>query len=378
MGFFDKARTALKRRGAFPKTLEEARNGLLVLDTYIRERNTQAAAGVCHGITEQLAELSASASDSQERLSVAQLYFEFAIRLRQLQHDNEAEPAYQAALRLSTSECRGKEQDQARRVMAACHNHLGILHYAKSSDTKCAQYYREALALREALSQSCPSDAENRVYLGGVLCNLGNVAKDQNELETALCFYHRSIDILDSSIPGCDCGCRDSIAALSGQSNPTLLGQQFLRNALQGRAAVLDRKTPGQRFQHVRCSQRANSVVVSILTERLTASGNTSGAQGHPLEELRRELLDAVSFARGSVILDVQAVREIDSDGVALLLHLRGRLVGGGEWPLLCGLSNEVRAETLSVAWEELFGCYATVDAALEHLEAEVEPRSDG
>jgi len=87
------------------------------------------------------------------------------------------------------------------------------------------------------------------------------------------------------------------------------------------------------------------------------------------MQELKRELLDAISFARGSVILDLQAVKDIDADGVALLLHLRGRLAGGGEWPSLCGLSQELRAATPSVPWDDDSKCYASVDAALADVD---------
>jgi hypothetical protein len=69
------------------------------------------------------------------------------------------------------------------------------------------------------------------------------------------------------------------------------------------------------------------------------------------------------------VIFDLQAVKAIDAAGVALLLHLRGRLVGAGEWPSLCGLSRKLRAATPTVPWDDDFECYASVDAALADVD---------
>jgi anti-anti-sigma regulatory factor len=155
------------------------------------------------------------------------------------------------------------------------------------------------------------------------------------------------------------------MAAAFGRPSPILIAQQFLRNALHGRAALLEKQSPGSRYRHLRCSERDSATVVSILAERLGASRSGAVAQDELFQELRRELLDAISFARGSVILDLQSVKDMDADGAALLLHLRGRLVGGGGWPSLCGLSQELRAAAPSVPWDDDFRCYASVDAAL-------------
>ena len=145
------------------------------------------------------------------------------------------------------------------------------------------------------------------------------------------------------------------IDATTGRPSPILIAQQLLRNALQGRATLLEKQSPGLRFRRLRCSERDNNTVVSVLAERLGGSGGGPLAQDEIMQELKRELLDAISFARGSVILDLQAVKDMDADGVALLLHLRGRLVGGGEWPSLCGLSQELRAATPTVPWDDDF-----------------------
>ena len=158
-------------------------------------------------------------------------------------------------------------------------------------------------------------------------------------------------------------------AFVTGRPSPVLIAQQFLRNALQGRAALLAKENPDSRFRHVRSSERGDCTVVSILTEQIVGSREGSSAQMETLQELKRELLDAVSFAPGPVILDLQAVRAMDAEGVALLLHLRGRLVGGGEWPSLCGLSPELRAAVPSVPWDDDFKCYPSVDEALADLD---------
>jgi len=112
---------------------------------------------------------------------------------------------------------------------------------------------------------------------------------------------------------------------MTGRASPIIIAQQFLRNALQGRATILAKQNPEKRYCVVRCYQRANSTVASILVERLVASRATSFAHEQTLQELKRELLYVVSFARGTVVFDLQAVKEMDADGAALLLHFRWR-----------------------------------------------------
>lgn len=356
----------------FEPLLQEARIASITLGKHIGRGDLEAAESACRSIEVQLADLSSKISSPSHRLALADRYFNFGALLRELKEFGWAERAFQSAIRLSTSASE-RHPDAACRQLAACQNHLGLLYQETNSLEQSFRAFEEALAHRETLLKTDPKDEENLVYLGGTLCNLGNVACDREEFENALAWYHRSIDILDRSIPGCDCGCRDVQAEIdsfmSGCPSPVLIAHQFLRNALDGRASALRHLAPDKRFVHVRWSRRGKSLVLSILTEKLVDDGTSSSAEESPLRQLRRELLDAVTGSNDAIVFDLQGVKEMDASGAALLLHLRQRLVGSGEWPVLCGLSNELRAATPAIRWEKLFTCHPTVDAAFQEPE---------
>jgi tetratricopeptide (TPR) repeat protein len=311
--------------------LEERRvriTGLFAeIDAHLGSNETAEAEAACHQLALLLVELPISQASAQSRHMLAAIFFDLASRYRIMRKKDEAEQAYNQALNIwqeLSSAQPGDAQVLAR--IAGCKNHLGLLYQDAGSLPRAAGFFREALAIRESLLVSDPQDEENLVYLGGTLCNLGNVAADGNDVPAALSWYHKSIDIFDRSVPGCDCGCRDMhanmMAVATGRPSPILIAQQFLRNALQGRATLLDRRSPGQRYRHVRCSERDNNTVVSILTERLGTSRSDPVAQDEVLRELRRELLDAIILARGS-----------------------------------------------AVPWDDHFECYASVDAALADVD---------
>jgi tetratricopeptide (TPR) repeat protein len=365
------AASAIQQRAAFQERLERARELSMTLGQSIIRGDRDAAESVCQCLVSQLAECSSKVSEPSHYLPLAQRYFQLGVCLRELKRDDDAEQVYLSALRLSEDACSEYDAEKGRRQMAACQNHLGLLYQAAGSFQQSVQFFEEALALRVSLLESCSDDEENLVYLGGTLCNLGNVSCDQHSFEKALDLYCRAIDVLDRAIPGCDCGCRDVQEhmqyAETGRPSTILIAQQFLRNSLSGRAKVLTRQSSDQRYRQVRCTELACSTVATILVKKLVA--NRSDPVSADLNELKMELLDIVSFAQGTVIFDVTAVEEVDADGVALLLHLRGRLVGAGEWPALCGLSSELREATPLVAWDKLFSCFPTVDAALADLQ---------
>ena len=340
------------------------------IDAHLRNSQAAEAEAACQQLALLLTELPVGEASAESRHMLAATLFDLGSFYRILRKRDEAEKAYEQALTI-WQELSSVQSDDAQILgrIAGCNNHLGLLYQDAGSLRQATDLFQQALALRERLFASQPQDEENLVYLGGTLCNLGNVAADRNDVQKALTWYHRSIDVLDRSVPGCDCGCRDMhanmMAFVTGRPSPIFMAQQFLRNALQGRATLLEKQSPGLRYRHLRCTERDNTTVISVLVERLWAGRSGPAAQDEILQELKRELLDAISFARGSVILDLQAVKEIDADGVALLMHLRGRLVGGGEWPSLCGLSQELRAAAPFVSWDKDFQCYASVDAAL-------------
>jgi len=110
---------------------------------HIDRGDAVAAESICQRLDGQLAELSASVSDPAEQLSVAERFFTLGGYLRQLKHDSWAERAYQSALRFSTSASSGYERDRARRQMAACHNHLGLLYQAAGSFPQSVRSFEE-------------------------------------------------------------------------------------------------------------------------------------------------------------------------------------------------------------------------------------------
>jgi tetratricopeptide (TPR) repeat protein len=332
------------------------------------------AEAACRRLASLLAELPVAEAGDDSRYLLGAMLFDLGSSYRMLRNREEAEKTYGRAMELWQEVAAAKpDNTHVAGCIAGCKNHLGLLYQDAGSLQQAASLYGEALALREKLFASDPGDEENRVYLGGTLCNLANLAMAQDNFQESLRWYNQSIDILDQSIPGCDCGCRDMsanmIAHLTGRPSPLLVAQQFLRNALAGRASLFATQGHGLRYRQVRCLDRDQGTVISILTERLVAQRAGSPGQDASLYELKRELLDAVMSARGSVILDLQAVKELDAEGVAILLHLRGRLVGSGEWPLLSGLSDSLRAATPSVSWDERFRCYASADAAVADLQ---------
>lgn len=348
---------------------------LAEIETRLHRREPAKAEAACDRLARFLGHYTVGQVSREARDFLAATYFDLGSSYRSLGKHDEAEWVYREALTIWQDLSSSRPND-ARILarLAGCKNHLGCLFQDTGSLPQAASFFREALELRESLLTSAPADEENLVFLGGVLCNLGNVAAEQEDAKAALVWYQRSIEILDRSVPGCDCGCRDIFANMTalttGRPSPILTAQRFLRNSLQGRGALLEKQSPGARYRLVRCLERENATVVSILVERLSAHRGGAVARDESLQELKVELLDAITFAQDSVILDLQAVREMDADGAALLLHVRGRLVGGGEWPPLCGFSEALRAANPSVPWHERFECYASVDAAVAALDA--------
>ena len=347
---------------------------LAEIETRLNRHEPAKAEAACDRLARFLGHYTVGQVSREARDYLAATYFDLGSSYRSLSKHGEAEWAYREALTIWQDLSSSRPADvRILTRLAGCKNHLGCLYQDTGSLSQAADFFREALTLRESLLAFAPEDGENVVYLGGVLCNLGNVAAEQEDAKAALVWYERSIEILNRSEPGCDCGCRDIYANMmvltTERSSPGLSAQLFLRNALAGRGALLEKQGPGVRYRLVRCSERENGTVVSILVERLCASRGGVFAQDERLQELKVELLDAISFARGPVVLDLQAVKEMDADGAALLVHLRSDLGGAGGWPTLCGLSEELRAANPSVPWSEKFECYASVDAALAALD---------
>src|SRR5262245_7188715 len=262
--------------GALWPAFEEHRSRIAELfaeiDAHLRSNKGADAEAACQQLALLLAELPVREASAESQHLLAATHFDLGSFHRILGKRDEAEKAYEQALNIWQALSSAQPDDaQILRRIAGCKNHLGLLYQDAGLLQQATGFFREALSLRERLFESQPVDEENLVYLGGTLCNLGNVAADQNEFQTALTWYHRSIDVLDRSVPGCDCGCRDMdanmMAFVTGRPSPILIARQFLKNASQGRATLLKKQSPGLRHRHLRCTERDNNTVVSILAE---------------------------------------------------------------------------------------------------------------
>ncbi len=110
--------------------------------------------------------------------------------------------------------------------LAACHNNLGILYADTGRLDRAEEHYRQALAMREAWLKDHPGDVTIQTYLGGALCNLGNVAWSRRLFRTAHGWYVRSIQALEPLLQA---------------RSPHPLVQPFLKNARDGEQGSRDR-----------------------------------------------------------------------------------------------------------------------------------------
>src|SRR5262249_25591920 len=184
-------------------------------DAYLRSNKLAEAEAACRQLALLLAEWNAGEGGAESQDFLAAAFFDLGGFYRALKKKDEAEKAYEQALKTWQALLSAHPGD-ARIIghIAGCKNHLGLLYQDTGSLQQATDFFQQAVSLREGLLKSHPEDDANVVYLGGAMCNLGNIAAQRNELETALAWYHRSIDMLDRSIPGCDCGCRDMHANL--------------------------------------------------------------------------------------------------------------------------------------------------------------------
>ncbi|MCC7423025.1 MAG: anti-sigma factor antagonist [Planctomycetaceae bacterium] len=337
---------------------------------YLRHRQTDLAEAACRRQAQTLADWLERARTPDVRNLVAAGTFDLASFFRTLRKKEDAERLYGQAETIWRALAEADpDNGQYASWVAGCRNHLGLLAQDFELLPQAAELFRQALAMRELLCERFPDDESNTVYLGGALCNLGNVAGQQHDDEAALAWYHRSIDVLDRSIPGCDCGCRDLFLNLrvsqGGSAPPALIAEQYLRNALGGRAWILQRRDPAGRFRQVEVRSVHEVAAARILAPRVVCGAESSPSELEAFQELRRELLDVVAFAGGRIIFDLSGVTDMDGRGAGLLLHLRGRLVGAGHFPLMCGLSEAVRRATRPIDWDQKFESFPTLEAAL-------------
>lgn len=220
---------------------------------------------------------------------------------------------------------------------AACENLHGIKLYDADQWSEAELHYRRAIRLREGLAPQLDAGNardSNALYLGGAYCNLGHTLRDLSRYAEARQAYVQAIDALDQLIPGCDCGCRSMYAEMVEKTrgfSVVKTASRFLANALLGRqeclrrAGITESKVSSVRLE----SESAQGLL------RICFHADALGDQVADAREVRHDALRIVMTADGPVEFDVQDADPIGEHGIALLHHLRLRLIGDEIWPSL-------------------------------------------
>ncbi len=149
----------------------------------------------------------------------AALWFDLNIDLRSLSRYDGAEKAVRTALRRwRCLHARHPDDPRFGHWLAGAYNNLGILCADTGRSRSAESAYRTALAMREEAARAT-HNPENQLFLGGALCNLGNVYLDRGELNLARDYYERAIGTIE--------------AVQSALAGNELVGQ-FLKNCRDG------------------------------------------------------------------------------------------------------------------------------------------------
>src|SRR5262249_43961448 len=117
-------------------------------------------------------------------------------------------------------------QAEYRHHLAQCYNSLGLWHKAAGQATEAEEAYQQAIDLRTRLGEEQPGNHAYAVELGGHCCNLGHLLGEGKDPEKALPCYERAARALEGVL----------------QKDPNeATAQEYLRNTLTGRVAVLAR-----------------------------------------------------------------------------------------------------------------------------------------
>ena len=167
-------------------------------------------------------------------------FFDLGSAYRQLRNVHQSEACFSEAIRrLSDLKAYPKHVVVATSQLAACQNQLGLLYLACGPIELAIAPFDDAVRQRRAIASLRPFDAENKVYLGGALCNRGHVAREMGDTMAAMTFYDEAISVLNTALPPCTCGCQDAMDAIVAEStgHPHLYDtlNSFVRNAEQGR-----------------------------------------------------------------------------------------------------------------------------------------------
>jgi tetratricopeptide (TPR) repeat protein len=157
---------------------------------------------------------------------LANVHNNLAVMLRDLGKREDAESAYRQALAIQEQLAADYPAVPRYREDLAKHNdNLGNLLRDLNKCAEAETAYLRALAIEETLAADFPDVLGYRIDLGGSQCNIGRLLRDSNLPEQSLPWFDKAIAALEDVLR---------------QVKVDVTAQQFLRNALWGRALALD------------------------------------------------------------------------------------------------------------------------------------------
>lgn len=133
-------------------------------------------------------------------------------------------------------------------MVAASHNHLGLLCLDANRPSEGVSSFDKAIDIRRELRRLFPQDRENEIYLGGALCNRAHAVAD-SDATAAAGFYQQSLAVLRQPNRTCECSYWDEqrqswwcsqleALGVTLQLQWVALAPQFIDNAVQGMASL--------------------------------------------------------------------------------------------------------------------------------------------
>ncbi len=206
---------------------------------------THAAEKGCAELAAFLNELELNQVSSADKELLGKGLVDLASGYREMSKRAEAEASYAKAIAVwqelgSTKEYSKKAKSQ----IAACKNQLGLVCDQSGTFALAVQHLNDAVRMRKELMAEFPEDLENRVYLGGALCNRAYLACEMDDKMSAADLFRESIAVIDTALPECTCGCRQlTIAHMEDRLPPWArhwlqLAEQFKQNAMAGLSSI--------------------------------------------------------------------------------------------------------------------------------------------
>ena len=160
------------------------------------EESPQHMEQICLAMARLFTKLNQSTPASEMVRGEGAVWLELCTLLRKFERYDGAEAAARTALR-RCQQTQPRHDPVLPGLQAACHNNLGIVYQHTARPHAAKRSYLQALALREEIARANPGDLLNQLYLGGVLCNLGQVESELGEVLAALDLYQRAIHMIE-------------------------------------------------------------------------------------------------------------------------------------------------------------------------------------